>query len=34
MKEDRLYFEAFTTKGRKERAVRLPVAIYEELRSL
>ena len=34
LKEGRLHFEAFTTKGRKERAVRLPVTIFDELKRL
>lgn len=34
LKEGRLHFEAFTTKGRKERAVRLPVPIFDELKRL
>lgn len=34
LREGRLYFPADVTKGRKERGVKLPAAIYEELRSL
>jgi integrase len=32
LRDGRLYFEASTTKGRKQRAVKLPPALYEELR--
>jgi len=32
LKDGRLYFEAVTTKGRKQRAVKLAPALYEELR--
>ena len=32
LRDGRLYFEAVTTKGRKQRAVKLPPAIYEELK--
>ena len=34
LKDGRIYFEARTTKGRKQRAVKLPPALYEELRSI
>lgn len=34
LKEGRLHFEAVTTKGRKERAVRLPPPVFEELARL
>ncbi len=34
LKVGRLYFEAVTTKGRKQRAVKLPPALYDELCSL
>jgi hypothetical protein len=34
LRDGRIYFPADETKGRKERGVRLPPAIYEELRSL
>jgi site-specific recombinase XerD len=34
LKDGRLCFEATTTKGRKQRAVKLPHTIYDELRSL
>ena len=34
LKEGRLHFEAYTTKGRKERAVRLPDTTFEELNAL
>ncbi len=34
LKEGRIHFEAVTTKGRKERAVRLPPSIFEELSRL
>ena len=32
LKAGRLHFEAISTKGRKERAVRLPDTIFEELK--
>lgn len=34
LKDGRLCFEATTTKGRKQRAVKLPHTIYDEVRSL
>ena len=34
LKDGRLCFEAVTTKGRKQRSVRLPPALYEELKKL
>jgi hypothetical protein len=34
LREGRLYFEAVTTKGRKQRAVKLPEALYDELKKL
>src|SRR3954464_13048003 len=34
LRDGRLYFPADETKGRKERGVRLPTAVYEEIRSL
>jgi integrase len=34
LRDGRLYFPADETKGRKERGVRLPAAVYEELRSI
>ncbi len=34
LRDGRLYFAAETTKGRKERGVKLPAAIYAELQSL
>ena len=33
-RDGRLYFPADETKGRKERGVKLPTAVYEELRSI
>lgn len=32
LRDGRIYFEAVTTKGRKQRAVKLPPALYEELK--
>ena len=34
LKDGRLCFEAVTTKGRKQRSVRLPPVLYEEVRKL
>ena len=34
LRDGRLYFPADETKGRKERGVKLPTAVYEELRSI
>lgn len=34
LKEGRLHFEAVTTKGRKERAVRLPGSTFDELKAI
>jgi integrase len=34
LRDGRIYFEAVTTKGRKQRAVKLPPALYEELRAI
>ncbi len=34
LREGRLCFDAVTTKGRKQRAVKLPAAIYEELQKV
>ncbi|MFO0892994.1 MAG: hypothetical protein U0790_28140 [Isosphaeraceae bacterium] len=34
LRDGRLYFPADVTKGRKERGVKLPTSVYEELRSV
>ena len=34
LRDGRLYFEATTTKGRKQRAAKLPQALFDELRAI